>query len=50
MRIRSATEADLPEILEIYNEIIANSTAIYSEQPVPLEDRVNWFRTRREQQ
>jgi L-amino acid N-acyltransferase len=50
MRIRGATEADLPEILEIYNEVIANSTAIYSEQPVPLEDRVNWFRTRREQQ
>jgi L-amino acid N-acyltransferase YncA len=49
MRIRGATEADLPEILEIYNEVIANSTAIYSEQPVPLEDRVNWF-TRREQQ
>jgi L-amino acid N-acyltransferase YncA len=50
MQIRSATEADLPEILQIYNEVIANSTAIYSEQPVPLEDRVNWFRTRREQQ
>jgi L-amino acid N-acyltransferase len=50
MQIRSATEADLPEILPIYNEVIANSTAIYSEQPVTLEDRVNWFRARREQQ
>jgi phosphinothricin acetyltransferase len=50
MQIRSATEANLPESLQIYNEVIANSTAIYSEQPVSLEDRVNWFRTRREQQ
>jgi L-amino acid N-acyltransferase YncA len=49
MQIRSATEADLPEILQIYNEVIANSTAIYAEEPAPLEDRVNWFRTRREQ-
>jgi L-amino acid N-acyltransferase len=49
MQIRSATEADLPEILQIYNEVIANSTAIYSEQPVPLEDRVTWFHTRRAQ-
>ena len=49
MQIRGATEADLPEILEIFNEIIATSTAIYTEQPVPLEDRVSWFRARREQ-
>ena len=49
MQIRSATEADLPEILQIYNEVIANSTAIYSEQPVTLEDLVTWFNTRRAQ-
>jgi L-amino acid N-acyltransferase len=49
MQIRSATEADLPEILQIYNEVIAKSTVIYSEQPVSLEDRVSWFRARREQ-
>src|ERR1700733_15115754 len=49
MQIRSATEVDLPEILQIYNEVIANSTAIYSEQPVTLDDRVTWFNIRRAQ-
>jgi L-amino acid N-acyltransferase len=49
MQIRNATESDLPGILQIYNEVIANSTAIYSEQPVLLEDRAQWFRARQEQ-
>jgi L-amino acid N-acyltransferase YncA len=44
--IEAATEDDLPAILAIYNEVIEHSTAIYSETPVTLEDRTNWFRTR----
>jgi L-amino acid N-acyltransferase YncA len=31
MQIRGATEANLPEIIQIYNEVITNWTAIYSE-------------------
>ena len=31
MLLRAATEADLPGILAIYNEVVANSTAVYSE-------------------
>lgn len=45
--IADATEADLPEILAIYNDVIATSTAVYSDLPVTLDDRLAWFRARR---
>lgn len=41
--IRPATEADLPAILDIYNEVIANSTAAYVFAPHTLEMRQEWF-------
>jgi phosphinothricin acetyltransferase len=47
--IRPATVDDLPGILAIYNEVIANSTAIYTETPVTLADRQAWFEARRQQ-
>lgn len=43
MLIRDAIEADLPMILEIYNEVIANTTAVYREDPSTLEDRRAWW-------
>jgi phosphinothricin acetyltransferase len=43
IHIRAATEVDLPSILEIYNEVIANTTAVYSERAVSLDDRRAWF-------
>ena len=46
MLIRDATEADVPGILEIYNEVIANTTAVYAEEPVTLDDRLAWMRGR----
>jgi len=46
MHIRPATESDVPAILFIYNHILNTSTAIYSNQPSTLEDRLAWFRTR----
>ena len=46
--IRDATEADLPAILDIYNDVLATSTAIFSDTPTTLEDRLAWFRGRRE--
>jgi phosphinothricin acetyltransferase len=49
MQVRDATETDLPMILAIYNEIIANTTAVYSEEPVTLDDRKAWWRGRVEQ-
>jgi phosphinothricin acetyltransferase len=47
MEIRDATEIDLAGILAIYNEVIANSTAVYMEQPTSLEDRRAWLAARR---
>ena len=47
MEIRDATEIDLAGILAIYNEVIANSTAVYMEQPTTLEDRRAWLAVRR---
>jgi len=41
--IRHATENDLPQILEIYNEIIKNTTAVYYYEPHTLEMRRQWF-------
>jgi L-amino acid N-acyltransferase len=41
--IAAATRAQLPEILAIYNEVIRNTTAVYSDQEVTLEDREKWF-------
>ncbi|MBE3035094.1 MAG: GNAT family N-acetyltransferase, partial [Actinobacteria bacterium] len=37
MLLRDATQADLPAILAIYNDVIATSNAIYTETPVTLE-------------
>jgi len=46
MQIRDAVETDLPAILAIHNEVIATSTAIYSETPSTLAERVDWWRSR----
>jgi L-amino acid N-acyltransferase len=44
--IRDAIETDLPAVLGIYNEVIANTTAVYSEAPVTLADRKQWWQAR----
>ena len=46
MTIRDAVETDLPGILEIYNDVIATSTAIYRDSPATLEDRAAWWRAK----
>lgn len=46
MEIRDARESDLPGLLLIYNEVLAASTAVFSEVPVTLEDRTQWWRAR----
>ncbi len=43
MLIADATEADLLGILAIYNEVIARTTAVYSNEPVTLENRFEWW-------
>src|ERR1051325_8776494 len=43
MKVRPATHDDLPGILEIYNEAVANTTASYDYDPRTLEHRIAWF-------
>ncbi|MFM7051451.1 MAG: N-acetyltransferase family protein [Planctomycetota bacterium] len=44
--LRSATEADLPRILAIYNEAIPLRIATADLEPQTLEARTAWFRNR----
>jgi L-amino acid N-acyltransferase len=47
MRIEDATDADLPAMLAIYNDVIRTSTAIYREEPATLAERQAWNETRK---
>src|SRR5438445_11377245 len=44
--IRSARENDLPALLEIYNEIILNTTAVYQYVPQTMDMRRAWYDTK----
>jgi L-amino acid N-acyltransferase len=44
--IRDATEDDLPGMLAIYNDVVATSTAIYRDDPMPANEYQAWWRTR----
>ena len=49
INIRPAILSDLPQMLDIYNDIILNTTAVYHYEPHTLEMRLEWFESRREQ-
>ena len=49
MDIRDASDADLPQILAIYNDVVNTTTAIYDETVSTLEERQKWFDARRRQ-
>lgn len=44
--LRPAIEADLPAILDIYNDAVLNTTAIWNDVLVDLENRLAWFSAR----
>ena len=46
MIIREAVLEDMSGVLDIYNELIATSTAIYFDKPLPLQNRIDWFHQR----
>ena len=46
MTVRPATEADLPGILDIYNDAVLTTTASYDYEPSTLEHRRTWFQER----
>ena len=43
MKVRPAERDDLPQILEIYNEAVLNTTASYDYEPRTLEHRIAWY-------
>ncbi len=45
--IRDATEADLPTIMDIYNDAVASTTAIWNDVQVDLANRQDWFSARK---
>ncbi|MDV9032003.1 N-acetyltransferase family protein [Pseudomonas sp. RAC1] len=47
--IRDARPDDLAGILDIYNDAVCNTTAIWNETPVGLANRQAWFAARAEQ-
>lgn len=44
--LRDATQADLPAILDIYNHAVAETTAIWNDTLVDLDNRRAWFELR----
>ncbi|UUI03551.1 GNAT family N-acetyltransferase [Oceanobacillus jeddahense] len=46
--IREATSKDLMDILEIYNDAILHTTAVYTYKPQTLEDRQAWYKQKRD--
>ncbi len=49
MNIRDAHEKDVPAIAVILNDAIEHTLATWMHHPFTLEDRIDWFRTRRQQ-
>jgi L-amino acid N-acyltransferase len=47
MDIDDANDRDIPEIVEIYNHVIATSTAVFSDRPVTVERQREWLDERR---
>jgi L-amino acid N-acyltransferase len=47
--VRLATENDLPQMLEIYNDVILNTTAVFEYNKHTFEMRKQWFETKKNQ-
>jgi L-amino acid N-acyltransferase len=49
LEIRDATAADLPGMLEIYNDAVLTTTAVWDDSPRSASAQEQWFETRRVQ-
>lgn len=49
LNIRDATPADLHGILDIYNDAVVNTTAIWNDYQVDLANRQAWYTLRQQQ-
>jgi L-amino acid N-acyltransferase len=47
--IREAVKEDLPQMLDIYNDVILHTTAVYNYDPHTLEMRIEWFQIKQQQ-
>lgn len=47
MIVRDATDADVAAIVDIYNQVVATTSAIWRDTPVTVEDRADWLQVRR---
>ena len=47
--VREATEKDLMDILEIYNDAILNTTAVYAYKTHTLEERAKWYEAKKQE-
>ncbi|AKJ97449.1 MULTISPECIES: GNAT family N-acetyltransferase [Pseudomonas fluorescens group] len=47
--VRDAQPTDLPAIRDIYNDAVLNTTAIWNDAPVDLDNRQAWFAARHAQ-
>jgi phosphinothricin acetyltransferase len=45
--IRDLVEADVPALTDIYNELIAHTDVIWLDDPVPVDDRLDWLHSLR---
>ena len=43
--VRSAAEADVPAVLDIYNHYIVNTIATFDVELQTLDDKLEWFRS-----
>ncbi|UHS55958.1 GNAT family N-acetyltransferase [Agrobacterium vaccinii] len=48
IEMRDATPDDLPGIMEIYNDAVLNTTAIWNDVLVDLKNRKEWFKARKD--
>lgn len=49
VELRLATDSDMHAILEIYNDAILHTTAVYDYEPHTLEMRQQWFDAKKQQ-
>ena len=47
--IREATPKDLMDMLDIYNDAILHTTAVYTYKPETLESRQHWYEQKRQE-
>lgn len=48
IELRDATENELSTIMEIYNDAVLNTTAIWNDTLVDLDNRKDWFAARKQ--